>query len=52
MKHNLNARAIGSLKKQAASIDSDVAALIKDMELSNQQADRVIAGLDADSDAK
>lgn len=30
LKHNLNARAIGSLKKQAASIDSEVAALIAD----------------------
>lgn len=50
LKHNLNARAISSLKNQVVEINSDVAALIKDIELANQEADRTIAGLNADSE--
>jgi gas vesicle protein len=49
LKHNLNARAINSLKKTVIEIDDDIAALIKDIEASNQEADRTIAGLQADS---
>ena len=43
---------MGSLKKQAAAIDGEVEILLKDIEASNQAADRAIAGLDADSEAK
>ena len=50
LKHNLNAQAIGSLKTQATSIDGEVDSLIKEMETSNQAADRTIAGLNADSE--
>ena len=50
LKHNLNARAVGSLKRQAASIDGDVQSLLKDIEASNQAADHTIAGLKADSE--
>lgn len=52
LKHNLNARAVGSLKKEAATIDADVTALLKDIELSLQAADRAIAGLDTDAESK
>lgn len=45
LKHNLNARAVQSLKKQVIEIDDDVAALIKDIELTTKEADRTIAGL-------
>ena len=45
LKHNLNARAISSLKKTVLEIDDDVKALILDIEKSNQEADRTIAGL-------
>jgi len=50
LKHNLNAQAIGSLKTQATSSDGEVDSLIKEMETSNQAADRTIAGLNADSE--
>ena len=50
LKHNLNARAVGSLKRQAASIDGEVQSLLKDIEASNQAADHTIAGLKADSE--
>jgi len=45
LKHNLNARAMQSLRKQVVEIDDDVAALIKEVELTTQEADRTIAGL-------
>ena len=45
LKHNLNARAISSLKKSVLEIDDDVKALILDIEKSNREADRTIAGL-------
>jgi hypothetical protein len=47
LKHNLNARAIQSLKKSVLEIDDDVKALILDLEKSNQEADKTIAGLSA-----
>ena len=50
LKHNLNSKAIGSLKKSAMEIDNEVGALIREIERSNQQADQTIAGLNADSD--
>ena len=42
LKHNLNARAIGALKGELASINSDVDALVKAMEQSIAEADRFI----------
>jgi Protein of unknown function (DUF2959) len=48
LKHNLNSKAIGSLKKSAIEIDNEVGALIKEMERSNQKADQTIAGLNAE----
>jgi hypothetical protein len=47
LKHNLNARAVGALKTELASINGDVESLLKDIEASNQAADKAIAGLDA-----
>lgn len=49
LKHNLNARAISSLKKSVVEIDDDVAALIKDIELSTQEADKAIANLKSET---
>ena len=49
LKHNLIARAINSLKKTVIEIDDDIAALVKDIDASNAEADRAIAGLKADS---
>lgn len=45
LKHNLNARAIGSLKGTAASINTDVTAVIKSIDGSMQEADKLIASL-------
>jgi len=45
LKHNLNARAIGSLKGTSAKINTDVAALIKSIDSSMQEADKLIASL-------
>lgn len=42
LKHNLNARAIGALRGELASINSDVDALVKAMEQSIAEADRFI----------
>jgi predicted secreted protein len=49
LKHNLNARAITSLKKNVVEINDDVAALIKDIELSTAEADKTIASLKSES---
>jgi hypothetical protein len=43
LKHNLNARAIGALGKEALSIETDVDALIQDMNRAIAEADRFIA---------
>jgi hypothetical protein len=45
LKHNLNARAIGSLKGTTAKINADVANLLKTMDSSMQEADKFIASL-------
>jgi chromosome segregation ATPase len=45
LKHNLNARAIGSLKGTSAKINTDVAALVKSIDSSMQEADKLIASL-------
>jgi membrane-bound lytic murein transglycosylase B len=49
MKHNLNARAIASLQTTQASIESDVAALIKDMDNSINEANSFIQQMQATS---
>jgi hypothetical protein len=49
LKHNLNAKAIGSLKGTAAKMDNDVAVLITDMEGSLQEADKFIQTLSTNS---
>jgi hypothetical protein len=51
LKHNLNARAITSLKKTVLEIDDDVKALVLDIEKSAQEADKTIAGLTAASES-
>ena len=42
LKHNLNARAIASLKSELGSIESDVSALIASMEESINEANTFI----------
>jgi hypothetical protein len=51
LKHNLNSRAIGSLKGTSASLQSDVAGLIQSIDASSQEADNLISSLAA-SDSK
>ena len=45
LKHNLNARAISSLRKTSAQIDAQASALIRDIEASSKQADDYIQTL-------
>ncbi len=45
LKHNLNARAIGSLRGELASIERQTSSLIGDMERAIAEADRFIASL-------
>ena len=45
LKHNLNAKAIGSLKTTAAKMDGDVSLLVADMEGSIKEADSFIQTL-------
>lgn len=47
LKHNLNARAIASLQNELTSIQSDVSALIKEMEKSINEANVFINSLDS-----
>jgi predicted nucleic acid-binding Zn-ribbon protein len=47
LKHNLNARAIASLKQTSMKMDGEVAALVKDIEASIQEADAFIAALNS-----
>jgi hypothetical protein len=42
LKHNLNAQAVGALGREALSIETDVNALIRDMNTAIAQADRFI----------
>ena len=46
LKHNLNARAIASLKGELASVKSDIGVLIRDMEKSIAEADAFIKDLE------
>lgn len=48
LKHNLNARAIASLKTDRAKIQSDIATLVADMNRSIAEADRFIKDMSAD----
>ena len=45
LKHNLNARVIGSLKGTTSKINADVTTLMKSMDASMQEADKFIASL-------
>jgi len=45
LKHNLNAKAIGSLKTTTAKMDGDVTALVADIEASSKEADAFIQSL-------
>lgn len=48
LKHNLNARAIASLRDNRAAIESDIAALVADMNKSIAEADRFIESMKVD----
>jgi hypothetical protein len=48
LKHNLNARAIGSLKGTSAKMSTDVDVLMVSLDGSMAQADALIASLSAD----
>jgi Protein of unknown function (DUF2959) len=48
LKHNLNARAIASLKGNLASIESDIAVLIREMEASIREANRFIDAMNVE----
>ena len=47
LKHNLNSRAIGSLKGTTAGLQGDVAGLIQSIDASSQEADKLISSLAA-----
>jgi hypothetical protein len=46
LKHNLNARAIASLRSELVSVEADVASLIKDMEASIAEANTFIKAIE------
>lgn len=50
LKHNLNAKAISSLKQTAAGMNKEVAELVKDIEASVKEADSFIATLSKETD--
>ena len=45
LKHNLNAQAIASLQSELATIEDDVASLIRDMEASIAEANEFIESM-------
>ena len=47
LKHNLNARAIGSLKGTSAQMNTDVSALTRSIDSSIQEADKLISSLNS-----
>lgn len=51
LKHNLNARAIGSLKNTSASIQNDVTVLLASIDGSMKEADSLIATLNSATDS-
>ncbi len=52
LKHNLNARAIGSLKNTSAGLQNDVADLVQSIDASSQEADKLISSLAASDSNK
>jgi hypothetical protein len=52
LKHNLNARAISSLKKTSLELDKNVASLVKDIESSITEADAFIAAMEKEPAAE
>jgi hypothetical protein len=52
LKHNLNARAVKSLKNTHVEIDKNITLLVKDIDASIQEADAFIASLQADQNAE
>ncbi len=46
LKHNLNAKAVASLKGELASVETDIAALIREMESSIAEANEFIKTVD------
>jgi hypothetical protein len=49
LKHNLNAQAIASLEGNLATMQTDVTALIAEMEASINEADAFVAGMQSPS---
>ena len=49
LKHNLNAKAIASLKDELVAVEGDISSLIKEMEASIKEADSFIATMAKDS---
>lgn len=49
LKHNLNARAIASLRDERAQVEADIAALIRDMNRSISEADAFIKSMQAEA---
>ncbi|WP_432821014.1 DUF2959 domain-containing protein [Trichloromonas sp.] len=45
LKHNLNAQAIASLRDELASVETDISALIREMEVSIREADAFISAM-------
>jgi hypothetical protein len=45
LKHNLNAAAVGALKGETVDIEKEIQNLIRDMNVSIQEADSFIEGL-------
>jgi Protein of unknown function (DUF2959) len=52
LKHNLNARAMGSLKTTSAMLQGDVASLVQSIDASSQEADKLISSLAASDNQK
>jgi len=52
LKHNLNARAVASLSGALEGIESDVGALIQEMEASIAEADAFLASMESEQDAR
>ena len=52
LKHNLNSRAIGSLKGTTVTLQGDVADLIQSIDASSQEADKLISSLAASDNTK
>jgi hypothetical protein len=52
LKHNLNSRAIGSLKGTSATLQGNVADLIQSIDASSQEADKLISSLAASDNNK